>query len=97
MTPVLWLAIAVTALQVWDAYSTYKVLSAGGRELNPAMRWLMEQFGMVEALLLGKGAVVLVVWWAVSALTETVALWLLGGICVFYVAIAINNWRTMKK
>jgi len=97
MTPALYLAIAVTVLQAWDAYSTYKVLSAGGRELNPAMRWLMEQFGMVEALLLGKGAVVLVVWWAVSTLAETVALWLLGGICVFYVAIAINNWRAMKK
>jgi len=38
-------------LSVLDAYSTYKVISRGGKELNPIMAKLIERVGLVKAMI----------------------------------------------
>ncbi len=37
------LLVALALLQAADAYTTWRILSAGGRELNPAMRYAIAQ------------------------------------------------------
>ena len=49
------IALAIfAALQVADVTLTTLILRRGGRELNPAMRWLMEKLGIVPGLALPK-------------------------------------------
>lgn len=49
------IALAIfAALQVADVTLTTLILRRGGRELNPAMRWLMDKLGTVPGLALPK-------------------------------------------
>ncbi len=45
------LVIAAIVLQVYDAWSTIKILRAGGRETNLLMRKLMELIGIAPAII----------------------------------------------
>lgn len=48
------IALAIfAALQVADVTLTTLILRRGGRELNPAMRWLMDKLGTVPGLASG--------------------------------------------
>ena len=69
MTPFHWLALALTALQLADGWTTWQVLRLGGRETNPAVRWLMERIGAYPALLLTKCFAAALAW--VLALVPT--------------------------
>ena len=83
------LLISLAALQVADALSTIKVIELGGRELNPIVRWLIEVFGMVPALVI-KGVVVMLAAWH---LTTTM---LLVMILFYFAVIAWNSWVAHK-
>ncbi len=50
----LFLLILLVALQVADAYLTWRVLAAGGRELNPVVRFLIGRLGLVPGLAVAK-------------------------------------------
>ena len=54
MSLALGLFIALAALQAVDAATTLTVLARGGREANPAMRWLMRKLGLLPALVAAK-------------------------------------------
>lgn len=50
-------------LQLADGWTTYRILSEGGREKNPVVRWLMNRIGMLHGILTSKTlAIIWVVW-----------------------------------
>jgi len=44
------LLIIFIALQLADGYTTYRILSAGGRELNPVVDWAILQTDIVTGI-----------------------------------------------
>ena len=53
----------LVALNVVDAYLTLKVLKRGGRELNPLLRWAMQEVGAKPALIGFKVLMLGVIYW----------------------------------
>ena len=84
------LLILFGALQIADGYTTYKILSAGGKELNPFMRLIMDKLGMVQGLVLMKLLAVALV---AAVFNETLTFWL----CVLYIGIVGWNVHHMVK
>ena len=82
---ILALLILFGFLQVADGYTTYKLLSNGGRELNPVMRWVMDKLGMVQGLVLMK---LLTIGLVAAAFSEALTFWL----CVLYICVV--GWNT---
>jgi hypothetical protein len=76
-----------SCLQLADAYTTYRILSTGGKEVNPVMRWLMDQIGIVQGLSLMK---LLLIGLVVAAYNETLTFWL----CVSYTLVV--GWNTYQ-
>lgn len=83
--------LAIVALQLADAYTTYQILRAGGRELNPITRALISHFGLVAGLSLVKLTLIILVgvflygsWWALV-------------IVALYVWIVFHNMRQLNK
>lgn len=91
MTAAYALLIALALLQALDAWTTWRILGAGGRELNPVMRWVMAQIGVVPALVV-KGVGVAVIGWVVFVPWP----WVLGGVVLFYVGVVVFNFRSIK-
>ena len=91
MTMTILLLIALAILQALDAWTTWRILSAGGRELNPAMRYAIAQAGLIPALVM-KGAIVVALAWYFCLPYP----WILGGIVAFYVAAVLFNFRSIK-
>jgi hypothetical protein len=45
---------------IFDTFSTHYIITEkGGMELNPAMGWLMDKLGIIQAMLLWKGLALL--------------------------------------
>lgn len=74
-------------LQAADIYTTYTLLSSGGRELNPVMRWAMDKLGMVRGLVIMK---LLTVGLVVVLFNEALTFWL----CIFYAGVV--GWNTYQ-
>lgn len=91
MTLPILLLIALALLQALDAYTTWRILSAGGRELNPAMRYAIAQAGIIPALV-AKGAIVVALAWYFCLPYP----WILGGLVVFYAGAVLFNFRSIK-
>ena len=78
-------------LQIVDVFTTRRILLAGGRELNPVMRWLVRKLGLMPSLITSKAAVfaacyfILLPYW-----------WVLALLCIFYTGIFLFNLRAMK-
>jgi len=86
------LIFILLVLQVLDYHTTKTILDAGGRELNPLMRWLMDRVGVEEALTL-KGTLVVVA--AVLFFRESLlALVAMNVVCL---AVVLFNQRSMPK
>lgn len=47
-----------SAINVFDYFSTIYILSHGGYELNPAMKWFMDLVGVHEAMAITKISVI---------------------------------------
>lgn len=89
------LIMVLMLLQVADGASTYAVLRAGGRELNPLVRAVMRRAGPAAGLLLSKGACVALL----AAWGARLPVWLLAVLVLAYVALTINNvvqWRALR-
>lgn len=48
----------IVLLQIADAWTTWRILGAGWRELNPLMAWVFDKLGVVPGLVLTKCAFV---------------------------------------
>lgn len=82
-------------LQVGDIYTTHRVLSQGGRELNPLLAELFGIYGHKPVLLVWKGAVVWVLVWAVQR--NEMPDWLLAVLAALYTFVVWRNWRQIKR
>lgn len=85
---VLYVVIVLT-----DAWSTHKILGAGGRELNPVARWLMEKIGVDLALVVSCSIGVLFA----GAFLLDAPWYLLGGLALGHGAVVVNNLRVMHR
>lgn len=88
------LLIAFALLQLADAYTTSRILKAGGVETNKLMRRLMEQIGVTEALVLTKTLAIVIVVMAFAA--GHLPVWVLAALCAFYVLVVLNNVLVMR-
>lgn len=86
------LFLILVALQAADAYTTWRVLRGGGRELNPVLRVLMDRIGIVPALAVVKLVAVLFV--GLFLLEHAV---ILLGLIAVYVLVVWNNWQQLRK
>ena len=99
------LCIALTALQAFDAYSTYTILKRpGGYEDNPAMAKLFAAVGLVPGLLIAKGGVTAIIWaaWYYGEWLETwqglpVPLVLLGVVVLYYANVMMKNYDFLTR
>ena len=90
------IAAALTVLQVFDGWTTYKILRLGGRELNPVVKWLMDRIGEYEALVVFKAAAILLVW--VIALNPIdITPFLLTAVALFYGFVAAHNYGVLSR
>lgn len=85
-----YLFVLVVALQVTDAYLTWRVLVAGGRERNPIVRAFIDRLGVLPGLLVAKAAVAVIA--GVFILEQPLALLL---IAVLYTWVVAHNWRQL--
>ena len=87
------LAYLLMALQVADGLTTYLALKKGAAEGNPVMRKLFEKVGMVPALIITKGALMCAAWYW----RDAIGLLGLGLLCAWYLVVAVNNVRVMRR
>lgn len=85
-------------LQAFDFYSTLKVVSAGGVELNPVISFLISKTNLTFALTVTKLIMIpLVVFIAYWFQEEQKTLWIAFTIVnAFYIYVAFNNYAVMK-
>lgn len=82
-------------LQYYDGLTTYRVLQRGGRELNPLVRWCINKFGLLNGLLLVKGNLAVLITW--TTLVGLMPVWVLAGLCVFYIWVVYHNFTELAK
>lgn len=87
------LIVVFILLQVLDALSTLRVLRAGGRELNPVIKWVMNQYGREVGLIGFKVIITLILVRFVMLTSTPVAI----GFVILYILVVGNNLRVMKK
>lgn len=90
-------AIILTLLQLADAYTTHRVLSAGGRELNPVLDRLFKAIGHLPALALTKGAYIAAIWWALPYLQATGYEWVLWVLVAAYTGLIAFNLKSLRQ
>ena len=83
------LLAVILALFAADAYTTIRILNAGGVEKNKALNWLMGALGRNEALVVMKVA-------AFAACLMYPATWFLLLVIALYAAVVTHNWRQMR-
>ena len=89
------LVIALIVFQVLDVYTTRKVLSQGGRELNPILAPLMEKFGVDKTLFFNKAIFIAFILYFFNA--GTLDLTFMVIVNVIYALVVIHNFRQFKK
>ncbi len=83
-------------LQLLDIYTTQRILSRGGRELNKPLAWLMGRLGILPALLVVKVPVMAAMLWACWDVAEPWGLVGLAMCCVTYVGVVWHNFHQMQ-
>jgi hypothetical protein len=90
------LFIIFCLLQIFDVYSTYQILNAGGREVNPMMNWLMDRVGVMAALIGTKVLAVGMLGAAVAYAQEPVAMSALAVLDLYYAVMMYRNYKQMS-
>lgn len=84
----------LTLLQLVDGWTTYRIIKRGGSEKNPVVKKLIEKFGLYTGLVIAKSFAV--VMFIVLLLLSTPT-WILLGVIVFYVWVAVHNIQVLQK
>ena len=82
-------------LQYYDGLTTYRLLSKGGRELNPVVRWFINQFGLRNGLLLVKGNIAVLITW--TTLVGIMPVGVLAALCLLYIWVVYHNFTELNK
>ncbi len=83
------LIILITALQVGDLLTTEKILSNGGKELNPVMSWLFNKYGM-HNVLVGKAVLIVIIAVLLSKLAP------IGLIPIAAIYVGVVTWNSYQ-
>jgi len=89
------LLILIILLQAADIYTTLRVLSQGGREMNKLLKWLMDRIGVLPALLVSKAVVIggfVYLYFGADLVFYPVV----GGLAVVYAIVVWHNYREIK-
>ena len=98
MTTFQLIALALTVLQAFDGWTTYKVLRMGGVEQNPLVQWFMERIGTYRALVVLKVGAAAIAWvLAAMPVSDDLKFALLAALAVLYVVIAAMNYNVYCK
>ncbi len=92
----LMLYLVFAVLQLFDAITTSEVIKAGGRELNPVLRWVFGRVGTVNGLATIKLALLALV----LAVLPWLPFWVLLVLCVAYAGVVVWNllqYRDMQE
>jgi hypothetical protein len=79
-------------LQVADGYTTYRLLSAGGKELNPLLAYAFDRIGLVPGLVIYKGVCVAGGGW----LYLSQQWWIIAALLMFYLWVVWHNVQQMR-
>lgn len=92
------LAVLIVLCQFIDFATTYRIITNGGKEMNPVVKKLMDIFGLELGLFIAKFYVAGFVW--IGAMLgwfeSEIGLIALLALAVLYVAVAVHNLRQMK-
>ena len=83
------LIVLFTALQVADVLLTLQIHKRGGRELNPLMRWLMDEYGTLPALVVSKAVLLALAYFYLVGFPSV-----LIALCAGYAGLA--GWNVMQ-
>lgn len=99
MNLILILSAVLVLQQALDFYTTWRVLSLGGKENTALIRWLIAKCGLFMALVISKGGIAALVWWAVWLnWPGTLFLaWVLAGSVAYYVYILSGNFDALRE
>lgn len=89
----IYLALILILMQLFDFYSTFVILRAGGREVNPVVNFLINKIGLVLALIIAKSVAIagVVFIYYVDNLIAMIVLILI------YSYVCLNNYKVMKR
>lgn len=93
MDVALLIAALFVGLQVADIWTTWAILSRGGRELNPLMALLFRKFGFWPSVLTAKFIAIALV----LLCLEDVESWELLAVCGVYVLVVGSNLRVLRR
>ena len=86
-------------LQLFDFYSTWRILRSGGREMNPIMAWIFKNIGVIKGLIITKTlmgmAFVYIIYLYKNTTEVTITLVIINLVYVFLVY--LNNTKGLKK
>ena len=83
----------LVCLNLFDVYTTVRVLRQGGTEMNPVMAWAMDKVGVIPGLLIPK----IVVLGAMGFYLEELPSMVMFGLCCFYVLLVLHNYEKIQK
>lgn len=82
-------------LQVVDIFTSTKIISNGGRELNPVIKKLSARFGTLKALVIAKAPLLLGL--CLAIFFRQINHYGMGLICFIYVVICGWNFLQIKR
>lgn len=88
----LFLLFSIAFLTLVDIYTTHKILSKGGRELNPLVNFIIEKFGLNVGLWVRVPFQI-----ALMAYLYSVGFWELFAFTCVYSLAMVNNLYHMYK
>lgn len=90
------LLVLLVAFQVIDWWTTRRILTLGGYERNPVVRWFMVTMTPDVGLVASKAAVVALGLLSIAFLGPY-AVWVLGGLCAVYAVVVAGNLRVIGR
>ena len=84
--------VALAVLQALDAWTTRRILDAGGQELNPLMLRFMLAVGVMPALAIKSIAVIAAAWWFFMPYPLV-----LGAMVLVLAGVVLFNFRSIKR
>lgn len=89
----LYLFVLIVLLNLYDFYSTYKILKSGGREINPIVDFAIKKLGLVFGLVVAKAVAI------AGAFSLLYYEQLIGLIVIFalYVYVCLHNYKSVRS
>ncbi len=85
------LASFLCCLVIADGILTHEILYRGGKELNPVMRWVFEQIGVVEGLVISRMVLLLIF----IAAVQSMPTWGFVMLNVLYAFVVAHNAKQL--